>query len=669
MYTFLATLSGAGFITWIDSILAPGWPVAESMFATRLASIGLGNLVASLILALILAWKFKPGAGFCAGGVLALGPIVQRIGLPFEVAFYGCIALAFVAAWGARTWTWSKPAIWTGTGLAAAAPLLGLFILPLSYDSFRTDPPPELRPAKDVEISAAGQADVVLILADTLRADAILATQAQHYAVSGDGLDLPNLRRMMEEGTWAVYATTPSNQTLPSHLALLAALDIERIGMRDNRHRWPTTELLEASQRDFNPLAQRFSDAGYRTVGIAANELLSRVHKEAGHHPFDAGFEVWHGQIAENTWEPFNRWMRDYTWWGWFGYYNKYPRRFTAQFMRLSHYPHERRLWRMHHGEGRRTTDNALTYMQELEQSSQPYFFFLHYMDPHSPYIPDEPWHGQVTDQARLPEGAIADVSGEFEMRVRLRQSMDGRMEKQPEAELGAYLRDLYREEVLQFDAYLGEILDHLRDNGRDTYILFTSDHGEMFGEHQQVEHGKTLYELETAVPFILLGPDVPAGRKLNFAPELVDAGYTLLELAGLETKGAAGRNVLDGNGEVRPTLTMMLNRCAVREGKWKLMYRLEYSHYVDTQDEAFIGKKPERLLKPESLFNLEQDPEELHNLLGQEPEVEQRLQAWLEQRLQYDLLPQLPERVISARHQEKLDELGYTEDGVEDGH
>ncbi|KAA3607496.1 MAG: hypothetical protein DWQ01_15005 [Planctomycetota bacterium] len=673
MNLILAALAGAGLISALDVFLALGWYGAESMFAPRLFAVFAGNALIALLFGWTF-WRAKNGSAFALGFCLGLGPILERFGVDFPLALGASVVLAVISAWGLRRLTLPKLPVALVALATVAAPPFSLLALGISTERFEVEPAPELeaRPGK----ADPTRPDVLCIVADTLRADTVLPEEIRRHSVHGDGLELPNLTRLRESGTWAEYANSPSNQTLPSHLSFMTVLDIEKVGMRHNRHRWPTKELLRDNFK-FMSLANRFQKADYRTVGIASNPLLSQVDKEAGHQSFDDGFELWYGQKMIATWEPLNNWKKNYTWLGWLGqfYYEtlklvkgevktqKTLQHLTSQIMRRTFYPNPLRLWRSHSGEGERTTEAALRYLDTLVDGKDPYFMFLHYMDPHSPYIPAEPWRGSLAKAENRPKGVGADVTSEYQARVDLRHYLENKEDKKdwisPEA-FGQWLHDLYREEVVQFDTYLGQILDRVEAGGRPTLIFFTSDHGELFGQHKLLEHGYSLYEGETAVPFLLAGPGIPENKKLAEPPELIDGAYTLLDLAGVNTDFADGRNVLEAETETaRPVLTLMFNQAAVREGAWKFIYLLQYPKPEDNPPD-----KTAYQLKLMEVYQLDRDPGEQNNLLGDPETLEmaERLTVWLRERLKQDQLPHLPERKISARHQEKLDELGYAE-------
>ena len=95
-----------------------------------------------------------------------------------------------------------------------------------------------------------------------------------------------------------------------------------------------------------------------------------------------------------------------------------------------------------------------------------------------------------------------------------------------------------YAGETLYTDHEVGELLDGLRDaraSTERTLVVFTSDHGEEFGEHGWIGHDETLYDEVLHVPLILRAPGlVPAGVRVPRQASLVDLMPTLLELLGV---------------------------------------------------------------------------------------------------------------------------------------
>jgi arylsulfatase A-like enzyme len=137
-----------------------------------------------------------------------------------------------------------------------------------------------------------------------------------------------------------------------------------------------------------------------------------------------------------------------------------------------------------------------------------PFFLFVHTYQVHSPYTPPPRY-------AKLFEG----------------DGLPG-----PEDPVLHRARDDYDREIRYVDDLLRELLGRLHDSaaGDSTIVAIVSDHGEEFGEHGHFQHGGDVYEEVLRVPFVIVGPGVPAGRRVTDLVSLVDAMPTLLDLAGV---------------------------------------------------------------------------------------------------------------------------------------
>ena len=162
-------------------------------------------------------------------------------------------------------------------------------------------------------------------------------------------------------------------------------------------------------------------------------------------------------------------------------------------------------------------------------------------------------------------------------------------------------------------DHNVGQILAALDDHGLSdrTTVVYTSDHGDNLGARGL--WGKSnMYEESVAVPMILAGPDIPTGVCAT-PVSLLDLSLTIARHFGADLAAAAGTRDLSSliASAPEPERTIFSEYHAagavsgafmLRKGRWKLI------HYVGFADE---------------LFNLESDPEELHNLAPQPELVE----------------------------------------------
>lgn len=160
-------------------------------------------------------------------------------------------------------------------------------------------------------------------------------------------------------------------------------------------------------------------------------------------------------------------------------------------------------------------------------------------------------------------------------------------------------------------DHNVGLILGSLEKTGlrENTRLVFVSDHGESLGTRGMWGKG-SLYEEAAAVPLVMNGPDIPAGKVVNTPVSLADFYPTILESVGValneEDKIRPGRSLYKTiSEETDPDRAVFSEYHAagaktaaymLRQGKFK------YIHYVDFQPE---------------LFDLEADPEELNDLGG----------------------------------------------------
>ncbi len=153
----------------------------------------------------------------------------------------------------------------------------------------------------------------------------------------------------------------------------------------------------------------------------------------------------------------------------------------------------------------------------------RPFFAYLHLMEPHSPYKPAPRFRQRFAAAVRPGVGSAAYLR-------RAHAAFP------PPAELRA-LRQLYDAEVAALDEGFGHLRELLEARGLwdDTVVVFVSDHGEAFGEHGRLEHGRDLHREVVDVPLIVRVPGGAAGREVKRVVEQVDVFPTLLGLAGVE--------------------------------------------------------------------------------------------------------------------------------------
>jgi choline-sulfatase len=311
-------------------------------------------------------------------------------------------------------------------------------------------------------LHAPQRPDIIIISIDTLRADHAGFVAGSVRDLEGRSLT-PHLDDLARSASGAREALSPVPLTLPAHASLFSGLFPDRTGIREN----DSFQVPPPEDRGYSLLAEDLRAAGYETRAYVSGQPLDRVFG------LDAGFTV----------------------------YDQPPRDAV---------PADAMAFRERNAE--RTTDQVVSGLASAGRG--PLFLFVHYFDPHHPYLPPEP--GDPLDPGR---------------------------------------RGSYAAEVRRVDRAIGRLVRALEARGRPRLLLVTSDHGEGLGEHGEETHGFLLHESTLRVPFLLLLPEgrtVPAGGPM---PRLVDVHPTVLEVAGA---GPSPPRRRDGRSLLQPPGTWM---------------------------------------------------------------------------------------------------------------
>ena len=238
-----------------------------------------------------------------------------------------------------------------------------------------------------------------------------------------------------------------------------------------------------------------------------------------------------------------------------------------------------------------------------------PWHFFVSFVGPHDPFDPPaeyaEPYRKADMPKAipHCPEGKPARYCA---------RTTD--LDKITET------RRQYAGSITAIDDAVGEIMAALEARGEldNTHVVFSSDHGEMAGDHGMYTKSVP-YEAAIHVPLIVAGPGLPEGKVSDALVELMDVNPTLIELAGLPAQeGVEARSlvpVLQGHASTHrdSIVTTLRSFECIRTERYKYV-----NNYGDIRE----------------LYDLEEDPSELHNLCGERPEIAHELGMQLAQRL-----------------------------------
>jgi arylsulfatase A-like enzyme len=429
--------------------------------------------------------------------------------------------------------------------------------------------------------------NVVLISVDTLRADAL--------GSYGGPLPTPAFDRLAREGALFEQAFAPAPATATSHATLFTGQEPQRHGVLRNGESLPDAA---------NALAEVFRANGYRTGAFVSSFVLDpRFGWNQGFEHYDADLPERGSTMGKDHAYPGAFWSAER--------FAGFDRRATA------------------------TTEAARRW---IESTAEPYFAFVHYFDPHAPYVPPQVFAERAAAASVPLEGRSAKGIGPDKLETLIRR---------------------YLGEVLYTDDALAALLDAIDQPGaRSTLVVVTADHGEGLGQHHWLEHALHLYEEQLHVPLLLRWPgEIPAGRRITTAVALADVAPTILALVGLpagaDMDGRSLAEAVRGGAEPTPRPIFAVRRLvtetagsgtgvklSVREGSWK---------YIWNGD------------RPHELYDLASDPHEGRNVIASQPEIATRMLTKLEERIAS--LPGMHDaEPLSEETREALRALGYVE-------
>ncbi|MBW6397314.1 sulfatase-like hydrolase/transferase [Roseomonas sp. HJA6] len=280
----------------------------------------------------------------------------------------------------------------------------------------------------------------------------------------------------------------------------------------------------------------------------------------------------------------------------------------------------------------------------------KPWVLFVSWISPHPPFtVPKRLLDLYPVEQMPLPPGWQGEGWAAHPAYRHLR-----RLERLPDEMDPDMLRQVaagYFGLISHLDEQLGKVMETVRTLGLDrtTRLLYTSDHGELFGAHGLFGK-KVLYDASAGVPMIVAGPGLPKGARRAAPVSHVDLFPTVLEAVGAtpaaEDASLHGRSLwgpaAGAENADRPVFAEYhahgspAGAFMLRQGRWKLI------HYVGL---------------PPQLFDIVADPQELHDLAGQPQHT--ALTASLQEALRRFCDPEAADAAAKADQRARVEELG----------
>ena len=227
---------------------------------------------------------------------------------------------------------------------------------------------------------------------------------------------------------------------------------------------------------------------------------------------------------------------------------------------------------------------------------NDPFFCIAGFYSPHAPWISPQRYL-DLYDPAAL---SLPQFPADIERR-RPREPE----ERCSDAQLRRAKQGYYAM-ITELDHYAGEILSALEatGKGKDTIVVFTSDHGEWLGDHLRFGKGYPADDAVSRVPLIIASPGAKQGRRYEHVVEAVDIAPTLLELAAIQIPPFMQGQSLAGviEGDKQPEKDIAITEAA----GWKSLRTARYRYLIHAD-----GR--------ESFWDLTGDPGAYHDVAAQD--------------------------------------------------
>jgi len=346
-------------------------------------------------------------------------------------------------------------------------------------------------PESQTKPDPAPRPNFVLIVIDTLRAD--------HLSFAGDRKNvLPAFGRLWSESIYFPNARSTSSWTLPA----TASLFVSQVPSQHGATAWASP-----LGKEHTTVVETLREAGYRTGGWSANHL---IREERG---FSRGFDSFE-LVTHPQWK--------------FGTPPQSPYAFAL---------------------AQDLTAKALAWLEETAAASgdDPFFIYLHFMEPHTPYL-CPPGAGDACRSAAMDLNRhLASTFWNFD------------------SEQASLINKFYDGDIRRMDSGLDHFYTAFEEVGflENTWLIVTADHGEMLGEHDLYIHGNALYEETLRIPLFIRPPN-PRKTSSTTPVSLIDIAPTILDVAGIEPpaafEGRSLRPALEGRRlDPRPIVAELL--------------------------------------------------------------------------------------------------------------
>ena len=434
--------------------------------------------------------------------------------------------------------------------------------------------------------------NILLLFTDQQRFDALRCAGNQEIMT-------PNLDALAESGVRFDNACTSTPVCIAARMSLI-------FGHRVSRTRWVENRKLSGPAPQLPSIMTLLHDAGYWNHCIGKTHFYNRHY---GLHGYESSEEVLDHYVEDD----YLIYLRK----------NKVPTRFPNGLRDLLYFQPQTSGMPKEHHKTTWVTNRSIEFLRNHARynRNRPFFLWTSWTAPHPPFAPCEPYDSMYDpEKMGLPAFTERPLSTLPAPTWEHRGRLDGAHQ---DPDRLRRIRALYYGLVSQMDEGVGQVLDELNALGlaEDTIIIFTSDHGDMLGDHG-LSQKNVPYEHSVRIPLIIRWPGrTKAGRVCSDTVGLTDILPTLVHGLGLdypvECGPLPGESLLSAEGG-----SLMSGRdgyfidYGYGQSRWIALRTTKYKYVLW----ASGGR--------EELYDLEEDPTETHNLVSAEPDLAENLRT-----------------------------------------
>jgi arylsulfatase A-like enzyme len=250
--------------------------------------------------------------------------------------------------------------------------------------------------------------------------------------------------------------------------------------------------------------------------------------------------------------------------------------------------------------------------IEGLEKQSRPYFAYIHLLSPHSKYCPRKEFVG-IFPEIKVP----------FKERHKLANHVR-------QALLNEY-RMQYDEYVANVDAEFGSLVDRLQSSGilENSYVVVTSDHGELFERGENGHNTFLLYDSVIHVPLLISGPGQSTRQDVYTRTSNVDLLPTLLAISDIPSPPSLDGKLLPGFGGEEDSARSVFAVEAKTNSAFGPLKRATVTLMKENYKIIYYGDYP-RYSNVFEMYDLEDDLEEKKDLFASGPAIA----SWLKEEL-----------------------------------